>query len=128
MAGEARSPLQERRRPGSDLKRGSAAPRPRRPAPAPDRGGSDSKGSRQSSSTRSSVPAARCSSAATTLTLALNGSTIGTVAFGAGKTVATFTTTGGVPFLSDLGDVLTLTAPATQDAALADLVGYAALQ
>lgn len=38
------------------------------------------------------------------------------------------TTTGGNPVLVNLGDILTLTAPATQDAALADLVGYIALQ
>ncbi|WP_281041319.1 hypothetical protein [Methylobacterium nonmethylotrophicum] len=42
--------------------------------------------------------------------------------------MATFTTTGGNPYLVNQGDVLTLVAPATQDTALADLVGYVALQ
>lgn len=44
------------------------------------------------------------------------------------QAVATFTTTGGNPYFVYQGDVLTLTAPATQDTALADLVGYIALQ
>ena len=62
------------------------------------------------------------------LTFNLNGCVIGTVVFAAGKATATFTTTGGNPFLVNAGDVLTLTAPATQETALADLVGYVALQ
>lgn len=63
-----------------------------------------------------------------TLTLALNGPTTETVTFSVSKAVATFTTTGGNPYLVNQGDVLTLVAPATQDAGLADLVGYIALQ
>ncbi|GJE74323.1 hypothetical protein BGCPKDLD_0892 [Methylorubrum suomiense] len=71
----------------------------------------------------------RCTTASgRMLTLALNGSTIGTVAFAASTAVATFTTTSGIPYLFDQGDVLTLTALATQDAGLADLVGFIALQ
>ncbi|WP_280818760.1 hypothetical protein [Methylobacterium platani] len=42
--------------------------------------------------------------------------------------MATFTTTNGQPYLVNAGDVLTLTVPATQDAALADLVDYVAVQ
>lgn len=76
----------------------------------------------------SAAKAGTAAAGATTLTLAINGASIGTVAFAAGKAVATFTTTGGNPFLVNQGDVLTLTAPATQDGALADLVGYVALQ
>lgn len=72
--------------------------------------------------------AGTAASTATTLTLAINGANVGTVVYAAGKNVATFTTTGGNPYLVNQGDVLTLTAPATQDAALADLVGYVALQ
>lgn len=63
-----------------------------------------------------------------TLTLALSGTTIGTVAFAAGKTTATYMTTGGNPVLVNLGDIINLTAPATQDSALADLIGFIALQ
>ncbi|MEE7456786.1 hypothetical protein MPAR168_00740 [Methylorubrum populi] len=63
-----------------------------------------------------------------TLTLALNGPTTETVIFAVSKTTATYTTTGGNPVLVNLGDIITLTAPATQDAGLADLVGYVALQ
>ncbi|QRE76796.1 hypothetical protein [Methylobacterium aquaticum] len=76
----------------------------------------------------SAAKAGTAAAGAATLTLALKGTNIGTVAFAAGKAVATFTTTGGNPFLINAGDVLTLTAPATQDAALADLVGYVAVQ
>ena len=70
----------------------------------------------------------RCATASgKMLTLSLNGAPSGTVAFAAGKAVATFTTN-GQPYLVNQGDVLTLVAPATQDSALADLVGYVALQ
>lgn len=62
------------------------------------------------------------------MTLALNGTTIGTVAFAAGKTTATYTTVGGNPVLVNLGDIVTLTALATQDTALSDLIGFIALQ
>ena len=62
------------------------------------------------------------------LTLALNGPTTETDTFAVSKTVAISTTTGGNPVLVNLGDILTLTAPATQDATLADQVGYIALQ
>lgn len=71
----------------------------------------------------------RCATASgRMLTLALNGSTISTVTFAAGTAMATFTTTSGIPYLFDQGDVLTLTAPATQDANFADLIGFIALQ
>lgn len=75
-----------------------------------------------------STSSAKAGAAPTTLTLALDVRAIGTVPFAAGKATPTFTTTGGNPVLVNLGDVLTITAPATQDTALADLNGFIALQ
>ncbi|MCJ2078109.1 hypothetical protein MKK68_21090 [Methylobacterium sp. E-016] len=62
--------------------------------------------------------------AAVTLSLALNGTVIGTVAFAVGSKTATFTTTGRNTVFTTPGDVLTLTTSGTQDTALADLVGF----
>lgn len=63
-----------------------------------------------------------------TLTLAVNGTTVGTVVFAPGKLTPTYTTVNAQPVLLNVGDVVTLTAPATQDSGLADLIGYVALQ
>jgi hypothetical protein len=57
-------------------------------------------------------------------TVKLNGAVIGLLAFGANSTVAGFTTTGGKNIQVSLGDVLEVFAPATQDATLADVLGF----
>lgn len=57
--------------------------------------------------------------AATTLTLARNGTSIGTVNFAAGATAGTFTFSSAVTTAA--GDVLTLTNQASADATLADI-------
>lgn len=57
--------------------------------------------------------------AATTLTLAKNGSSIGTVNFAAGSSTATFTFTSSVSFAA--GNILTLTNQAPADSALANV-------
>ena len=57
--------------------------------------------------------------AATTLTLAKNGTSIGTIDFAAAATSGTFTFTADVSFA--VGDLLTLTAPASPDGTLADV-------
>lgn len=49
-----------------------------------------------------------------------NGSSIGTVTIGAGGTTATFATSGGAAQALAAGDLLTITAPGTADATLAD--------
>lgn len=54
--------------------------------------------------------------------------TVGTVVLAPCKTMATFTTTDGQPIFVSVGNVITLTAPATQDSGLSDLIGYVALQ
>ncbi|WP_311274035.1 hypothetical protein [Methylobacterium sp. WCS2018Hpa-22] len=75
----------------------------------------------------SNVKAGTAPAAAVTLTLAVNGGAVGTVAFAIGSKAATFTTTSGQAIPVQIGDVLTLTAPATPDAALADLIGFIAI-
>ncbi|NJK43209.1 MAG: hypothetical protein HC933_02145 [Pleurocapsa sp. SU_196_0] len=57
--------------------------------------------------------------ASATFTLKKNGTSIGTLNFAASSAVATFTVSSSVAFAS--GDVLTLEAPASPDAALADV-------
>lgn len=56
---------------------------------------------------------------ATVLTIARNGSSIGTINFGVAATMATFTFAADVTFV--IGDILTITAPASPDATLASL-------
>jgi hypothetical protein len=75
----------------------------------------------------SNVKAGAAPAAAVTLTLAVNGGAVGTVNFAAGSKVGTFTTTSGQAIPVQIGDVMTLTAPATQDTALADLIGLIAI-
>ncbi|MCJ2015577.1 hypothetical protein [Methylobacterium sp. J-076] len=57
-------------------------------------------------------------------TVKLNGTSIGLLAFAANSAVAGFTTTGGKTIQVNLGDVLEIFAPATQDATLADVLGF----
>lgn len=57
--------------------------------------------------------------AAASFAIAKNGTNVGTMAWAAGATDATFTMSAATTFAG--GDVLTVTAPATQDATLADL-------
>lgn len=57
----------------------------------------------------SAAKSGTAAAATATFTLALNGTAIGTIAWAAGKTTPTFTTTGGNAFLVNAGDVLTLT-------------------
>jgi hypothetical protein len=57
--------------------------------------------------------------AQTTFTIAVNGSTIGTMVFAASATTATFTLTGATSITA--GQVLTVTGPATADATLANV-------
>ncbi|KQP91361.1 hypothetical protein ASF60_18125 [Methylobacterium sp. Leaf113] len=75
----------------------------------------------------SQVKAGTAPAAAVTLTLAVNGGAVGTVAFAAGSKTGTFTTAGGQAIPVQIGDVISLTAPASQDAALADLIGFIAI-
>lgn len=50
-----------------------------------------------------------------------NGTTIGTVTFGAGQSTATFTTAGNAVQTLAAGDVLAITCPGSADASLADV-------
>ena len=63
--------------------------------------------------------AGTAATAATVFTIAKNGAAIGTMQFAAGATSATFTMASAVTFTA--GDVLTIAAPATPDATLANL-------
>lgn len=58
--------------------------------------------------------------ASTVFDVQKNGSSIGTVTIGAGTTTATFATSGGVAISFAAGDRLTVVAPASPDATLAD--------
>ena len=57
--------------------------------------------------------------AATTYSIRKNGSNVGTMVFAAGATTATFTMASATTFMA--GDVLTMVAPASPDATLANL-------
>lgn len=50
-----------------------------------------------------------------------NGASVGTISFAAGATTATFTTAGGAAVSLASGDYISITAPATADATLADI-------
>jgi hypothetical protein len=63
--------------------------------------------------------AGAAATAAATFSIAKNGTAIGTMAFAAGATSATFTMSSATTFAA--GDVLTIAAPATPDATLANL-------
>src|SRR5712691_1273641 len=63
--------------------------------------------------------AGTAATASATFAIAKNGSNVGTMAFAAGATSATFAMATATSFAG--GDVLTITAPATQDATLANL-------
>jgi hypothetical protein len=63
--------------------------------------------------------AGTAATAAATFAIAKNGTAIGTMAFAAGATSATFTMSSAATFAA--GDVLTIAAPATPDATLANL-------
>ena len=63
--------------------------------------------------------AGTAATAATVFTIAKNGTAMGTMQFAAGSTAATFTMASAVTFTA--GDVLTIAAPATPDATLANL-------
>ena len=67
--------------------------------------------------------AGTAATASTTFTVAVNGTSIGTIVFAASGTVATFTTTGGAIQNVAAGAVLTITAPATPDTTLANASG-----
>ena len=63
--------------------------------------------------------AAAAAAATTPFALKVNGALVATLTFGAGATSATLPSFGAVQLVP--GDVLTLTAPATPDATLADI-------
>jgi hypothetical protein len=63
--------------------------------------------------------AGTAATASTTFTIKKNGTAIGTIVFGASATVPTFSFTAAVTFLA--GDVLSIVAPATPDATLANI-------
>lgn len=65
--------------------------------------------------------AGTAATAATIFRLRRNGTQFGTMRFAAGAKVATFTSASGAAFA--VGDVLTITAPTTADATLADVAG-----
>lgn len=65
--------------------------------------------------------AATAPTASATLTVAVNGSTVGTIVFAAAAQTATFTTTGGTQLVVTPGQVVTVTAPSTADATLANV-------
>lgn len=87
-------------------------------------------GPNQTRSTSFNGSQAKCTvapTAAVTLTLAQNGTTIGTIAFAAGSKLGVCTTTGGNAFYLVPGDIITLTAGATQDSTFSDPIGFIAL-
>lgn len=69
--------------------------------------------------TGSRAVAGTAATASTTFTIKKNGSSIGSIVWGAAATVATFTFASAVSFAA--GDVLTVTAPASPDATLANI-------
>jgi hypothetical protein len=62
--------------------------------------------------------AAIAPTASATFTIAVNGTTFGTMVFAAGSKTSTFTTVSGTGFTLSPGQVITITAPATADATL----------
>lgn len=69
--------------------------------------------------TGSLAKAGTAATGSTTFTIAKNGTAIGTLVFGAGATVPVVTFTAAVTL--NAGDLLTVTAPASADATLADI-------
>lgn len=69
--------------------------------------------------TNGQAKAGTAATASRTFVLAKNGTQFGTVVFGAGQTTGTISV--GSPVSFAVGDLLTLTAPATADATLADI-------
>lgn len=59
--------------------------------------------------------------ASAVFTVTQNGTQIGVITFGAGQTTGTFATSGGAVQNLAIGDVLTVTAPSSQDATLAGI-------
>lgn len=69
--------------------------------------------------TNAQFKAATAATASATFNIAKNGTSIGTAVFAAGSTVATINFAAAVSFA--IGDVLSITAPATADATLANI-------